>query len=752
MLFLDDATEHRVLTQTLLTTLTRGDQWQRTKLKAVGDGYPLQGNLITAENQLSEGIDTFADPGEGEIWLDSRLIVSLNAAPGDILLLAEQSFTVTRILLHEPDRLMEGHTVDMRAMINISDMQKLNFAQDLVEHRYLFTADTAQVERILAWQKEYLPAAQVHHKTGSHPLALFWQRTENFLGLTSIILFFMAAIAIEKLTHVQMGKEQYFSAVCMSLGASKTTGIQISLFKWLINLLLLLPPVLALSALSHWLLIDWLKVTFNDINWQWDMALGLTSLLSLAAIFLIFQTPVWIALQKSSVAQLVNNHQQKVSHWITVACALAVMTLIAVYYSDNGLLTAMVLSSMLICIFLIALVSWGSLTLMEKATKNVSGLFPFAMFMMKQRLLNKSTQILGVGLCSFLLLFTLMLMKDLVASLSAYERKHNGNLLVSQASATQMQDIVEWASRHSAEILQQKPFMYARLIKVNDQHLSDYSDKPNESVSTMARSIRLHWADSLPANNTLVSGQWWQTNDVNWQQVSIEEEVMTDLGLAIGDTLTFFIHERAIDFNIAASHVYRAGEGSITFWVQMPPSSLSHINAPQYSMASLELGDEQFAFLKELWQTHPLLRMVSLNEMTARFDDTLAMVTRVISGFSALIILLSIIVILATIHAVEGNERKKNSVIMSFGFSKRTCLRLNVIEWLVTGAVAATGAIAGTYIAGFSIYQNQFSLPYRPDFLWLLGTLFSILLAVTTVGVLASKKSLNNSIRELMTE
>ena len=54
------------------------------------------------------------------------------------------------------------------------------------------------------------------------------------------VLFFMAAIAIEQLKQIYMKKDQYFSAICMSLGATNGAGIYISLVKWFIGLLLLM--------------------------------------------------------------------------------------------------------------------------------------------------------------------------------------------------------------------------------------------------------------------------------------------------------------------------------------------------------------------------------------------------------------------------------------------------------------------------------------------------------------------------------
>ena len=749
---LADMSHHIVQTNVLTTTLTHKDKWQRAKLKAVGADYPLQGTLQTAVSLDGSSDTSTVGPVSGEIWLDSRLFSSLAVKINDTLIIANHPLRITRILKHEPDRLMEGHNVDMRAMVNLSDLEKFNFPEDIIQYRYLVAANSQQTDAIVEWQKNNLPAAQVHHKQGAHPLALFWQRTENFIGLASIILFFMASIAIEQLTHVQMRKEQYFSAVCMSLGASKATGIQISLLKWGLRMLLTLPLVLAVSMLCHGLIVHWLGNTFAELSWSVNILLAFKSMLAISSIFLIFQVPVWIGLKQSSVSQLVNNVTHKVSYSVSLMAAIVVLGLVAFSYSDNALLTGMVLTSMAVSILLILLISWFGLTVGEKFTQNISGFMPFVLFMMKQRLVSKSTQILGVGLCAFLLLFTLMLMKDLGDTMAAYQRQHDGNLFVSQASEKQMQDVIGWAETHNIELRQNKAYLYAQLTKVNQQHLSDFSQTPSDSLATFKRSIRLHWTDKVPDNNRVVDGVWWKPATDDWQQISIEQEVMTDLGLNLGDTLTFYINEQHVDFTITASHAYKPGAGSITFWVQMPLKAIAHIDAPHFRMASLELAENQFSLLGELWQQHPSIRMVSLKEMTARFDKTLAMVTQIVSGFSLMIMALAFIVVLSSSHALETRERKKNSIIMSFGFSKETCFKLNVFEWLFTGLIAAVGAIAGTYVAGLLIYESQFSLSYQPDLLWLTGTLLTIIVVVTSIGVYASKNSLSSSVRQLMAE
>ena len=50
----------------------------------------------------------------------------------------------------------------------------------------------------------------------------------------------------------------------------------------------------------------------------------------------------------------------------------------------------------------------------------------------------------------------------------------------------------------------------------------------------------------MPNDNTLVSGDWWQAGDER-AMVSLEDDYAEDLGLSIGDVMTFDIAGEILD-------------------------------------------------------------------------------------------------------------------------------------------------------------------------------------------------------------
>jgi len=757
--------EKIVLTEQMRLTLTNSNKdlatWQSVKLKAVSSDYPLQGQLKTSSSLNGETVNTIGGPSKGELWLDARAIAGLSLNIGDYLIIAQRPFVLTKVLVHEPDRLMEGHTVEMRGMINPEDVNQLNIASDLIDHRYLIQADNSQISALNEWQKEMLPGADFYHKKGRHPLATFWQRTENLLGLLSLVLFFMATVAINQLTKVHNKKDQYLSAVCLSFGLTKKVSLQVSLLKWLINIVMLLPLIWLCAAVAHYAVTTYLQQTFVDISWQVNFLLTLKVSIGLSLLFFLSHVPVWLSLTFASQGQLFRRHHREPNVWLVWGCNAIMFAFIIATYSDNLLLTSMLVGAMIFTGILIKSVCWLGLTLGEKVTQHRAGVIPFTLFMMKQRLGTKSTQMMGVGLCAFLMLFTLMLLKDIGSTMGAYQRQHDGNVMISQATKEQL-NFIEQYTRESTEVdaynevqvnlLQKKPFVYAKLTHVNNTPIQLFQKKPSDSMATLSKAIRLHGTQRIPKNNRVIEGQWWQEQTKHWQQISVESEVMTDLGLNLGDKFTFYINQQSIEFTIVASHVYQRGHGSITFWVQMPLSAFNALNSEHYYMASMKIADTQWGFMATLWQKFPTLRMVSLKELTQNFDNILTLVTQIISAFSVLIIILASVVILASVKAYESQERKKHSIIMSFGFSQNKCLQITALEWFFTALIAASGAIVGTVLSGFLIYQSQFFLNYQPDITWLVLTLLIVIAFVVSFGVYASKHSLRSSVRELLSE
>ncbi|MBY6188804.1 hypothetical protein KUV22_00025 [Microbulbifer agarilyticus] len=99
------------VSQLVNVTLTHDNHWQAVQLKAVDDHYPVQGTLQVAFETGGQGQSLSRGPKPGEIWVDSRLFTSLQLTFGQSLDMGHGKLRLTGLVQHEPDRLLEGHSV-----------------------------------------------------------------------------------------------------------------------------------------------------------------------------------------------------------------------------------------------------------------------------------------------------------------------------------------------------------------------------------------------------------------------------------------------------------------------------------------------------------------------------------------------------------------------------------------------------------------------------------------------------------------
>lgn len=743
------------MSKTALTdvTLTNGTNWERVQLKLVDSTYPLQGKLQIGNTPSDTQQPSSSGPPEGEIWLGARLAAKLDTQVGDTLALGNSQLRVGAILFHEPDRIMEGHSVAMRAMVHLASVGSDAVSTAELRTRYLITADKPKQDAIESWVKDTLPGAALIKKYGGqHPLAGFWKRTENFLGLASVILFFLGAVALDMTNRRWLAKMRYRLAIYASFGVSRRTGMMMALGEWIIGFVVCALVACLLAALSHTLIIAELQSYFPGLEAGWYPLATLKTTGLMFLLVLALQLPSFIQLSRASILNLIRSSTENEFAWQRLIMGLVAVSILAAAYSDNWLLTGMTLTAIVVAIALMLVVTWGVIRLGDTLGRGRTGLLPFAFFIMRQRLFAKSAQVMGLGLCGLLLLFTLMLMRDFAGMLEGYGRTHDGNLMIAEAQADQTESIHTWANDTGSTVRSLRPYVSAQLVAVNGQRLADYMQKPSDSLATLKRPIRLSWSEEIPANNRLAGGTWWQPGTDNWRQISTEPEVMTDMELSYGDTLTYQIAGKSYEFTLVASHGFKPGNGSITFWFQVPKAARAHIEAPTRFMGSMELPENAWTSLSQLWQKHPTLSLVPLKELTDRFDQTLAVVTKVTSGYAGMTLLLALFVLAASVSGFSADDRQKNGLLMSMGLRQADCLRLNFYDWALTALIAAVGAIAGAWISGEMMYQEQFGLTYNPDLAWLLATIVVMIGLVCLVGFAACRQSLQSSVRDLLTD
>ena len=107
--------------------LASGDSLQLASIKAVDQHYPLVGGVELRSK--SEKHYVKRPPGQGQVWLDVRLMDILKIKIGETVSIGDADFIVSYSILSEPDRASNSFAFAPKAIINTLDLEKTNVVQ-----------------------------------------------------------------------------------------------------------------------------------------------------------------------------------------------------------------------------------------------------------------------------------------------------------------------------------------------------------------------------------------------------------------------------------------------------------------------------------------------------------------------------------------------------------------------------------------------------------------------------------------------
>ena len=97
------------------------------------------------------------------------------------------------------------------------------------------------------------------------------------------------------------------------------------------------------------------------------------------------------------------------------------------------------------------------------------------------------------------------------------------------------------------------PMISARIETINNINPKELIDGNNKSFWFINGERRISWTPTPPLNNQIIKGDWWEKDEMNKLQLSLDYKVAKDLKLKIGDSITFNIFGNSVSGIITTS-------------------------------------------------------------------------------------------------------------------------------------------------------------------------------------------------------
>lgn len=734
------------------TVVFVGEESRLTAVRAVSDRYPLRGRVRVADAPFAQGYEVTAIPGHLEAWPEARLLAALGAKIGDRIRVGTAELTVTRVLDYRPDQ--GAGVVDLAAptlIMRLDDLAATGLIQRdsrLVRHAALFAGEPAAIASL----KQQLTTRRqrgeriVDIAEASPQIRSAMDRAGSFLNLASLVTILLAAIAVAITARRYVARHLDTVALMKSIGASQRLVLQISVLE-----LLMIAVIAGIGGtLIGYIGQEGIALLLKDLmrgelprpafSPAW---LGVaTSILMLIG----FALPPLLQLRHVPPARVLRRNLEPpplkyVSVYGTAFAAL--IALLAWLLRDPKLLAYVLIATALMFGVLLA-AGWILVRSLGHLRGSVGVAWRYGMANIARRGRDSVIQIVAFGLGLMVLLLLAVVRNDLMQEWRASLPEDAPTHFLRDIRPSEADAVRGFFVEHNMAPPTLVPEIRGRLTAVNGAkpHRQSDQDDTDDDRDYSERELNLSWARDLQSDNKIVAGEWWRDNDGGGARVSVEVGRARDLGLKLGDQLTFDIAGEPVVARVASFREIRWESFRPNLFIVLSPGVLDD-NAGKY-ITSMRIRPEQRAVLSEFARRFPEVITFDIEAILTQVRGIMDKASLAVQYVFAFTLLAGITVLLAAIQATRDERRYESAMLRTLGASRRTVLQGVAAEFTTLGLLAGTLAAFGASAAGYFLATRLFNLKYTVDpLVWLVGLVSGALL-VGISGTLATRSVVNH--------
>jgi len=709
------------------------DQFVMVNVKAVDEHFPLRGKLEIQPRAKSIQ--------QGEVWFSPRAIDLLKVKVGDQVAIADGKFKVTGIIEHDSNQELGFSGFSPTVIIHQADIAKTNAIQvgSRIDYRLLMAGEPKQVETFKTVFKQETkheadPYNQKAENSEQNTLKLrdasqsntrLMKPIENldtFLQLANLLTILLCGIAIALTSQRYVQQNQDHIALMRCLGASKR--------QILVAYIILLALVSVLSVLigsfigiilGYGLLqlmlqlIPQLQLSFAIVDLF--MALPIAIFTSVMVLIGFILPSIWELLNTPPIRVIRQQERSRKSYIMMFSVGIASLVIFSLVLSDNLKLSLLVLSAILVlCVTLFAVI-WSLLRAIKQLKHPLSAYVRIP----HQTALQITALALGLSLITVLS----VLRTDLLKRWQQQLPEGTPNQFVYGLPPFDMPQFKQQLEQNNWQSTPLYPNIRGRLIAKNGQAFSAELIQQNNSLR---RELNLTQAELYPKDNLITQGN---PKFTQVGQVSVEEKLATELGIKVGDQLSFSLPEGSLNAKVINLRSVEWESFSPNFFFIFSPKTMDE-NAGSY-LGSFYVPTADQPKMVRLIEQFTNTVFIDVGRVLDEVKRLMNILVQVVTVLAILVGLSGVLVLVACLNVLMDERRKEVALLRSFGVAKNKLKQMLSLEIGFIGLVAGIVAcLFAEVISAIASYKMQMAIQFHPE-IWLILP-FSMMLVCMLIG------------------
>ncbi len=717
------------------------------ELKGVDYDYPLYGTLT-----LRSGKYAPLDPASTVIG--AGLADRLDLKPGDRIRFGEAEFTISGIILDEPDRLGEGFTLGPVALVSDLGIQRTGLIQpgSMYEAKYrVKVGPLADPAQSIARLKAEFPEAGLELRDrdrGAPGTARFIERMGQFLSLVGLAALVIAGIGVGNGVASYLATKRQGIATLKILGAGSSDILRIylvqilavstlAIFGGLIAGALIPPAIIAAAG-------DVLPVKPGFAIHPLPLAVSAAYGLLIAFIFAL---PPLARARHVPAAGLFRslvegNRWPDRATMIAVGVGIAGIVTLALVTAREAIFSAWFMAAATGVLLMLAGIGWAIRWTASRLPRPKAPLLRLALANLHRPGAQTGQLVVALGLGLTLFVILAGIQTSLTNEITRTVPKEAPNLFVLDvpvARGDEFRRVVEQAAPGAA--VNAVPSLRGTVTGYKNIRVADLKDIP-ENAWVLRGERGLTYAETLPEGSELIEGQWWPKGYDGPPLVSIDREMANVLDLKIGDSLTVSLLGREFTAKIASLRQINWDTMGFNYVMVFSPNTLR--DAPHNLAATVSLKGMADADAKERAVSKAVLAgfasssVIEVRDVIGQVTTILTQIATAIAAAGSIAILSGIAVLIGAIAASRQARIYDSVILKTLGATRRQILSAQALEYGLLAALLALVALALGLTAAWYVITQIFSFNWAPDWPVVMLTLAGGALLTLGLGIAGS--------------
>ena len=772
-----DRFEQRAIAQGIRTVKTYefpsmvvyGETNQLAEIKAVGQEFPLRGDLTIGTTASDAGHVVKTTPNIGEVWVEPRLVLLLGLQVGDEVEVGERKLRVSAVLLRESSRGGDMFSFAPRLMMNAADLPSTKLIQygSRVKYQLLLAAEPKKIKHYFTQAKPELGRGEkIEDVRNARPeIKLALDKAKQFLGLSAMVSVILAMVAmlLSSMPYVKQSLDTF--ALMRCFGASQSTvlqvlGIQtllIAFFSALLGVALGFLAQLGLAKLAGSLFLEALpSVTGMPV------LVGVVA--SITMMFAVVLPHAWQMrnLTAMNILRRETLRSDKLTQPISaqakfLPAALVMCAMIFWQARDAKIALSTIFAILILCLaiagFAYVLVGLTNrlfnLAPQNKHTGSITlSSIKLGVLGLKRRFGLSTVQMIGFSMGLMVLMLLALIRGDLIRNWQASLPLDAPNRFIINIQPAQVDGVQRFFEQQKIKNTAIFPMVRARLISNNGKvlHQSQWTDERARRLAE--RDFNLSWALQMQSDNQLLAGRWWSPQEHGKPYISLEQDLAKTLGIQLGDKLVFDIAGSPLTVTVTSIRKVEWDTMRANFFAVTPPGVLDKYAANYISSFHLPIGAD--APLNQLVREFPNLTVIDIAALMQQVRGIMQKMSSAIEYVFAFSLIAGVAVLYAALVATREERISEATLMRVFGASRRQVGIAYLAEFACIGLIAAfVAAIAANFLA-YYMSVKILNIPFQFNLTLAMSAMLISAIVIPLAAWLGLRGFLNIPPRQLL--